>query len=42
MYAALSNGYSASYARAIGTASQFDHIVGALAAIDVKRWIFVH
>jgi hypothetical protein len=36
MSGALSNGYSARYARAIGATSQFDHIVDALAAIDVK------
>jgi hypothetical protein len=36
MCAALSNGYSARNARAIGAVSQFHHIVGALAAIDVK------
>ena len=36
MSAALSNGYSARYAHAIDAVSQFDHIVDALAAIDVK------
>jgi hypothetical protein len=36
MYAALSNGYLARCARAIGAASQFDHIFDVLAAIDVK------
>ena len=33
MYAGLSNGYSARYVRAIGAASQFDHIVDALAQL---------
>jgi hypothetical protein len=36
MYAALSNGYSVRYARAVGAGSQFDNVVDALAAIDVK------
>ena len=36
MSAALSNGYSAWQAPAIGAVSQFDHIVDALVAIDVK------
>jgi hypothetical protein len=36
MSGALSNGYSAWQARTIRAVRQFDHIVGALAAIDVK------